>query len=354
MVARSSSPTGEDQRELSCAGFDVRPLPGASFGAVVRFDRAGGSRAALAAAQANPDALPRALYACQGLLVLPEMGEISEDPAQLVRLSRLFGPEVENYRLTHADEGMIHPDVPEIFVVSNLAPANRQPPPRPDPPRTENGALPTRFPHRRGWHTDQSYRRPPPDVSLFYAVTPAPKGQGQTLYADGATAYEALPARLRQRVEGLEGIHVRPGTGRSEQAVSDGETPQPLPPHHQPQRQPVVRPHPVTGKRALYLCEAGQMDWVQGPFAGMSPGPEGDGARLLYELMTHLTQPRFTYVHEWEAGDLVIYDNRSLLHAATWFDAERYGRLMWRTTVAGNPGEAYAGEEPSWTARPLG
>jgi taurine dioxygenase len=112
----------------------------------------------------------------------------------------------------------------------------------------------------------------------------------------------------------------------------------------------VVRTHPVTGKRALYLCEAGQMDWIQGPFAGLEPGPDGAGAELLYTLMAHYTQPQFTYTHNWDEGDLIIYDNRTLVHAATWFDAEAHPRLMWRTTVFGNPGEVYAGEAKSWVA----
>ena len=66
--------------------------------------------------------------------------------------------------------------------------------------------------------------------------------------------------------------------------------------------QPVVRLHPVTGKPALYLCEWGQMDWLDGPFVGMQPGPHGDGAALLDELMAHYTRPEFVYVHEWTVG----------------------------------------------------
>ena len=66
--------------------------------------------------------------------------------------------------------------------------------------------------------------------------------------------------------------------------------------------------------------------------------------------MSHLTQPKFVYVHEWDKGDLVIYDNRTTLHAASWFDAEKHGRLMWRTTISGNPGAEYEGERKSWLA----
>ena len=96
------------------------------------------------------------------------------------------------------------------------------------------------------------------------------------------------------------------------------------------------------------MFEAGQMDWVSGPLAGMEPGPDGEGAALLYELMTHITEPRFTYTHDWDRGDLVIYDNRSLLHAPSWYEADKHIRIMWRTTVMGNPGPEYAGEERSW------
>jgi alpha-ketoglutarate-dependent taurine dioxygenase len=66
--------------------------------------------------------------------------------------------------------------------------------------------------------------------------------------------------------------------------------------------------------------------------------------------MTHLTRPEFVYVHEWTRGDVLVWDNRCLVHAATWFDAEREQRVMWRTTVSGDPGAVYAGERKSWIA----
>ena len=326
------------------------PLPGANFGGRAWLAGAAGAHHFVEAAEHEPETLPRALADGQGLLLFQGMRAMAEEPSLLVRLSRIFGPEVENYRQTLTPLNMVHETVPEIFIVSNTPPVGRQPPRRPDPPLTADGKLPTRFPHRRGWHTDQSYRRPPPDISLFLAVVPVPQGQGQTLFANGTAAYEALPPALKARVDGLEGIHVGLSAKRSRDEVLAGVTPRPLGPHEQPQRQPVVRVHPVTGRRALYLCEYGQMDWLEGPFADMTPGPNGDGAELLFELMSHLTRPEFIYVHEWTPGDILVWDNRCLVHAATWFDAEREGRLMWRTTVSGNPGAAYAGERKSWIA----
>ena len=59
-------------------------------------------------------------------------------------------------------------------------------------------------------------------------------------------------------------------------------------------------------------------------------------------------RPEFVYVHEWNAGDVLVWDNRCLVHAASWFDADKLQRVMWRTTVHGNPGAIYAGERKSW------
>lgn len=331
------------------SNFDLaRPLPGANFGGHLRPRGEMGAHALVRAAEHDPALLPRVLTESQGLLLLRGMQAMAEAPELLVRLSRRFGAEVENYRETPTPSHMLHESVPEIFIVANAPPVNRQPPPRPDPPLTADGCLPTQFPHRHGWHTDQSYRRPPPDISLFLAVAPARKDQGQTLFADGAAAYEALPAAIKARVDDLEGLHVSPRAGRSHKDRLAGVTPRSLAAHERPQRQPVARIHPVTGRRALYLCEEGQMDWLEGPFVGMQPGPHGDGAALLHELMRHLTRPEFVYVHEWAQGDLLVWDNRCLVHAATWFDAEQETRVMWRTTVSGCPGEAYRGERKSW------
>jgi taurine dioxygenase len=321
----------------------TQSLPKAAFGATVRLTRP--------LAAELPDALPQILADAGGLMLIPGMGEIGRDPALLVRLSRLFGPEVEDYRLLPTGLAMVHATQPEIFLVTNTLPGARPPPAQPEPPLTADGQLPVQYPHRKGWHTDQSYRRPPPDVSLFYAVMPADRTRGQTLFASGILAYEALPATLKGKVETLQGLHAQPGTGRGRKEALAGKAPRPFVSHERSQPQPVVRTHPVTGQRALYLCEYGQMDWFDGPFVGMEPGPDGAGAALLDELMSHYTQPEFVYVHEWTEGDLLVWDNRCLIHAATWYDGEKDRRLMWRTTVRGNPGTLYAGERPSWIAQ---
>ena len=319
------------------------PLPGAAFGAMVRLARP--------LSLSMPEGMPQALADAGGLLLIPGLNEIVERPQLLVEMSYLFGPEVEDYRTLLTRVSMAHETVPEIFMVTNMVPGSRPPPARPEPPLTADGKLPVQYPHRVGWHTDQSYRRPPPDISLFFAVNPVARERGQTIFASGTLAYDALPPALRARVDNLEGLHAQPGSGRGRGDAEAGRTPRPFAPHERSQKQPVARVHPVTGKKALYLCERSQMDWFDGPFVGMEPGPHGDGARLLDELMAHYTRPEFIYVHEWTQGDVLVWDNRCLVHTATWYDADREQRMMWRTTVRGNPGAIYTGEAKSWIPR---
>ena len=321
------------------------PLPGAAFGATVRLARP--------LSREMPEGLPQALADAGGLLLIPGLNEIVEWPKLLVDMSYLFGPEVEDYRTLLTRVSMAHETVPEIFMVTNMVPGSRPPPARPEPPLTGDGKLPVQYPHRVGWHTDQSYRRPPPDISLFFAVNPVARERGQTIFASGTLAYDALPPALKARVDTLEGLHAQPGSGRGRGDAEAGRTPRPFAPHERSQAQPVARVHPVTGRKALYLCERGQMDWFDGPFVGMEPGPHGDGARLLDELMAHYTRPEFIYVHEWTQGDVLVWDNRCLVHTATWYDADKEQRMMWRTTVRGNPGALYAGEAKSWIPQRL-
>lgn len=319
-----------------------QPLPGATFGARARFSN---EASAIGEFIANGEAILSEFNEAGGLMVLNGLSAIDDDPAALVRLSELFGPEVENYRETLTAPRFFHESVPEILVLSNMPPCNHPPPQKAE---AADGSFPIQFPARRNWHTDQSYRRPPPDVTLLYGSICPPPDQGQTLFADCTAAYASLPEELRDRIAGLNGIHAPSWIGRRPEDVRNVVEPKPLLPHQLPQQHPLVRIHPVSGRPSLYICEENQMDFVDGPIEGLEPGPDGEGARLLRQLLAHATSPEFAYIHEWQPGDLVIADNRNLLHAASWYDAEKHDRLMWRTTVMGNPGAEYAGETKSW------
>lgn len=340
----------QDPAGSAAAQFRFESLHRARFGIQLKFDTAD-IDCILEICQRNAATILQRFYQAHGLMVIKGLAQIRERPAALVELSRLFGPEVENYRQTLTSPRFFHDAVDEILILSNAAPCNHPPPPKPDPVSLRETGLPVQFPHQVNWHTDQSYRRPPPDITLLLAVEIPPRDQGQTLYSDCTAAFDALGQAKKKQLRRLQGIHAPSWIGRSRRAVENGETVIELLPHQLPQRQPLVRRHPVTGELSLYICEEKQMDYVDGPVAGMRPGPGGSGAALIRELLTHATRPDFVYCHHWEVGDLVVGDNRNLLHCATWFDAQRYTRLMWRTTVMGNPGDEYRGEAKSWIPR---
>jgi alpha-ketoglutarate-dependent taurine dioxygenase len=179
------------------------------------------------------------------------------------------------------------------------------------------------------WHADSSYRTVPSDASLFYGEIVPPEG-AETMFADATAAYRSLDPALKQRIEGLHAVHSlatlrlwgqRHNPERTRDATGQAAA-------FPPVRQPLVRVHPATGAKSLYVCPA-VISHVEGL-------PAEESAALIETLIAHITQPRFVYSHSWHQGDLVIWDNRAVLHTAKLFDHTRYQRLMYRTTVAGN------------------
>ncbi|MEM9099980.1 MAG: TauD/TfdA family dioxygenase [Pseudomonadota bacterium] len=319
----------------------VSALPEAAFGGLVE----GVPTAELVAAAED---LRAAFDQAGGLLVLRGLLDLA--PGDLVQLASLFGPEVENIRQTLTAERFFHPDHPCVMKLANTPPVSHPPPPA--APRLAGGGLDVRHPQQTNWHTDQSYRRPPPDVTLLYGRICPPADQGQTLFADCTAAFAALEEAEQARLQSLSALHAPRWIGRTPEDVRAGRPPHPLLPHQYPQPQPLVRVHPSTGRPALYICQAEQMDCLEGPIPSLGAGPDSAGAALLERLLCHATQPSFVYTHAWQAGDLVIADNRCLLHCATWYDAETHAREMWRATVMGRPGAEYAGEPKSWLPKP--
>ena len=159
------------------------------------------------------------------------------------------------------------------------------------------------------WHTDKPYHPAPPLLTTLYAVELPPAG-GDTEFANTALAYAALSPDMRRRIAGLR-VVFRPAFDDSRAAVDH----------------PLVRTHPDTGAKALYL----------GNHASHILGlPEGEGSDLLRTLVAHATQPQFVYRHRWQLGDLVMWDNRCLLHRAVAnYAADRYRRVMHRSVVKG-------------------
>jgi alpha-ketoglutarate-dependent 2,4-dichlorophenoxyacetate dioxygenase len=176
------------------------------------------------------------------------------------------------------------------------------------------------------WHSDSSFKPVPSLCSLLSARIVPPEG-GATEFASARCAYAALPDGLRRRVEGLVVVHdyswsrdqVRPGFFTAEERAV-----------YPPVQHPLVRTNPVNGRRSLFL----------GAHASHVVGrPVEEGRALLRELLEHVTRPEFRYRHEWGGGDLVVWDNRCVLHRATPYDTRRHKRLMQRTTISGDPAE---------------
>lgn len=171
------------------------------------------------------------------------------------------------------------------------------------------------------WHSDSSFRPIPAKYSLLSARVVNPVG-GNTEFADMRAAYDTLDAATKALVEDLVCEHSLMYSRGSLGMLEYSEEERAM---FKPVRQRLVRTHPVSGRKSLYLSSHA------GAIIGM-PTPE---ARiLLRDLNEHATQPKFVYVHQWRVGDLVMWDNRQMMHRVRRYD-ESQPRDMRRTTVAG-------------------
>jgi alpha-ketoglutarate-dependent taurine dioxygenase len=171
------------------------------------------------------------------------------------------------------------------------------------------------------WHTDKSYHRVPPMLTMLRAVEVPPTG-GDTEFANTAMAYEALSETAKLRINGLR-VVFRWGVGLAQA----GDAPGSGIPSREEVDHPLVRILPETGAKALYL----------GNHASHILGrPIAEGRALLDELLEHATQRQFVYAHRWRPGDLVMWDNRCLLHRAVAnFALDKHRRILHRTVVKG-------------------
>lgn len=230
-------------------------------------------------------------------------------PAQHVDFSRRFGP-----LQIHVLKGFQLAGHPEILIVSNIKDAAGQPIGLGDAGHY--------------WHSDLSYKDKPSLGSLLHAQELPGEG-GDTLFADQHAAYDALPEALKARIAPLQAEHSylakyeelrarSPWRPKLTQAQIDEVA---------PSIHPVVRTHPETGRKALFVSEH---------FTTRIVGlPEAESQALLAELFAASVRPEFTYRHQWQPHDLVFWDNRSVTHlAAGTPDSER--RKLYRTTIEGD------------------
>jgi taurine dioxygenase len=244
--------------------------------------------------------LDRAVVCFAGQDRLTEAGQIA--------FSRRFGDLVPSEL-----DNVAPPGFPEIFIVSNAIRDGKPIGAR------EVG---------RHWHTDFQHLKAAAALTMLHARKIPPE-KGDTEFADMRAAYDALPEATKARIEGLEVLHSRVKAW----PVMFPDRP-PLTPEKAARTpdvvHPLVRIHPETGRRSLYVT-ANKAAWE---ILGM---PRDEGQALLRELLEWATQPRFCFTHVWSDHDYLVWENRCLLHRATPFDSERYERIMYRTTIAGDP-----------------
>lgn len=180
------------------------------------------------------------------------------------------------------------------------------------------------------WHTDWSFQAQPPAGTCLYGMVIPPVG-GDTLFANQHAALDAMPDDLRQRIDGrvalhsakrayapdgLYGAHDQKGRSMVIRPSKDAE---------HTQRHPLIRQHPETGRGGLFGCF--------GYIIGIADMDDAEALPLLMQLYQWQSQERFVYRHRWQPNMLVMWDNRSLLHAATGGYAGHH-RLLHRTTIA--------------------
>ncbi len=199
---------------------------------------------------------------------------------------------------------------PEIYLISNIV---------------EHGApIGTR---RAGetWHTDMSYAERPAGATMLYAVeVPVLHGLalGDTCFANAAAAWDALPPAMQQEIDGLQGIFDFRGRKRSSPVSAEDIAQYP------PVEHPIVRTHPRTGRKSLYIA--------RDDCTGIVGRDEETSRGLIEALADHIVRTEFIYQHRWQVGDVVVWDNCTVQHRAIQDYDLPQRRLLWRTTIKGD------------------
>ncbi len=249
-----------------------------------------------------------------GLLVLRDQ---ALTPDSQVAFARRFGPlfgEADQFQ--ESVQRYLLPGQPALYRVSN---------------KIEDGVPQGRARAGDYWHSDVSFRARPAAASLLYAIE-LPESGGDTLFADMCRAYAALPAAMKARLATLEAVHDFQLAARTSGTYDAAELEAGDFDGRNRAVHPVAITHPETGRKALFVNPG-----FTAAVVGLAPG---DSAALLAELHAHATRPEFVTRHAWRLGDLVIWDNRSLMHHAVVDYEGRGARYLHRATVIAAPPRA--------------
>jgi len=226
-------------------------------------------------------------------------------PQQYLAFARRFGPPEP-----HVIDQFHHPEESNILILSN---------------RKTNGQPIGLADAGTYFHTDYSYLQVPARATMLYSIE-VPKAGGHTLFANQYVAYDELSDAMKRRIAPMIAVHHYGNRKVADEMSRVAASPltdeqkakMPLITH------PLVRPHPVTGRKALYA--------VSGSSYGIVGMPEDEAVALLDELAAHATQPKYVISYPYRVGDIVIWDNASLLHSATLTDPDD-PRTLWRITI---------------------
>jgi taurine dioxygenase len=226
-------------------------------------------------------------------------------PEQYVAFARRFGPPEP-----HVIDQFHHPADPNILILSNR----------------KKGEQPVGLADAGTYfHTDYSYLQVPARATMLYSIE-VPQSGGNTLFANQYAAYDGLSDAMKHEIASLVAIHHYGNRKQMNDASRIAASP--LTPEQKAKMplitHPLVRAHPVTGRKALYA--------VSGSSYGIVGMPEDEAVALLDELAAHATQPRYVLSYGYSVGDIVIWDNASLLHSATLTDPDD-PRTLWRITI---------------------
>jgi taurine dioxygenase len=225
-------------------------------------------------------------------------------PAQVLTAVELFGPVFHQHNTKFA-----LPECPRIHYISNQD-------------RFPDG---TRYIPGEGWHTDHSNDTRPPKATVLHAVRLPDRG-GDTQFANMAAAYAALPGATQDRIAGLMGIHVYQSSHSARKLMGLSDANKERVPNAV--LHPIVRTHPENGRKSIYINPIR----IEG-IVGMD---HKEALPLLDELLEHVTREEFQYRHEWRPGDLVMWDNRCLLHKANGdYDMDQT-RYLYRVMLQGD------------------
>jgi len=231
-----------------------------------------------------------------------QFGELELNPAALI---------AKQYGVSTQTDGRQSEIPPEISVISNII---------------EDGkAIGGLGDGEAFWHTDSSFVDVPPAASLLRSLEcPPPSAGGATSFLNCYSAYDTLPEATKQRIDGLIMIHAATHSsgGKAHKGFESVEDVSKVP----GARQPMVRTHPETGKKSLFLGRR-----INAYVIGL---PVAESEALLDELWEHMVQAKFTWTQEWQVGDLIWWDNRCAMHRRDAFDGSKR-RLMHRTQLKG-------------------